>query len=192
MLPFQIFPMRGKDSFLAYHALKRAGRHNVVLLTSFDARSRIIAHQEFGIETVVEQAVHLGLPLIGVPLHAGAPYIDPIAAALALVPQCDQLCFGDLHLETIRQWRIQTFADDPRTSALELSFPLWRADWDALLDDFEASGAQATISALSADLPGVSIGDPYDRALVARLPAGVDPFGENGEFHTQLRLTDPV
>ena len=29
-----------------------------------------------------------------------------------------------------------------------------------------------------------TINEAYDRALLARLPRGVDPCGENGEFHT--------
>ena len=34
-------------------------------------RERIIAHQELPIDAVVQQAMYLDLPLIGVPLHPG-------------------------------------------------------------------------------------------------------------------------
>mgnify|MGYP001800947373 CR=1 FL=1 len=181
-----LFWSGGKDSYLAYRALQREGVRNLVLLTTFDARSRIIAHQEFAISEVVEQAIHLGVPLLGVPLHAGGEYLDHIAPALDLVPQTERLCFGDLHLERIRDWRVEAFGGDARTSAIELSFPRWQVPYEDLLDDFEASGATSIISAITADLPGLAIGDTFNRDLIARLPEAIDPFGENGEFHTRI------
>jgi diphthamide synthase (EF-2-diphthine--ammonia ligase) len=33
-------------------------------------------------------------------------------------------------------------------------------------------------------VPAGLAGEEFDRALLARLPAGVDPCGEHGEFHT--------
>jgi ATP-binding cassette subfamily B (MDR/TAP) protein 1 len=44
------------------------------------------------------------------------------------------------------------------------------------------------VSAVADGIAGVAVGDLFDRALVARLPAGIDPFGENGEFHTRIEL----
>lgn len=76
----------GKDSFLAYRALERQKRFSLVLLTTFDARSRIIAHQEIPIDEVVEQAKRLDAPLIGVSLHSGPGYVDQVLPALDLVP----------------------------------------------------------------------------------------------------------
>ena len=181
-----LFWSGGKDSYLAWRAMARAGVSNIALLTTFDARSRMIAHQEFEIEAVVDQAERLGLPLIGVPLHSGPDYVDQIAKGLALVPQADTLAFGDLHLERIRSWREEAFSAHESTQELSLAFPLWQADYAALTDDLEASGAGCVISAITAAMPGVAVGDRFDRDLMARLPDGIDRFGENGEFHTRL------
>jgi len=181
-----LFWSGGKDSFLTHRAMQREGVTNNVLLTTFDARSRVIAHQEFGIDCVVEQAAHLNAPLIGVPLHPGGEYVDHLKPALDLVPQCEALSFGDLHLEHIRSWREGAFAADERTCELTLSFPLWKADYEALLADLEASGATCTISAMADAMAGIAVGDRFDRALIERLPKSVDPFGENGEFHTRI------
>ncbi|WP_243457227.1 Dph6-related ATP pyrophosphatase [Parasphingorhabdus cellanae] len=183
-----LFWSGGKDSFLAFRALQRDGHTNIVLLTTFDARSRMIAHQEFAIEVVVKQAAQLGVPLIGVPLHARADYVDQLAAALNLIPACERLCFGDLHLIHIREWREQAFVGHPRTAEMELVFPLWNADYDALLADLKTSGATSIVSAVAPDLPQISIGDVFDADLLAKLPDHVDPFGENGEFHTRIML----
>ena len=181
-----LFWSGGKDSFLALRALQKQGDYTIALVTTFDARTRSIAHQELAIDVVVEQADALGLPLIGVPLHAGADYVEQIVNACDLVPQCTTLAFGDLHLETIRNWREQAFAAHPRTAGMELIFPLWGADYEELLKELESSGARCVISAIAADLPGISVSDSYDAALIDKLPQGVDRFGENGEFHTRI------
>ncbi|MEM7781563.1 MAG: DUF5522 domain-containing protein [Pseudomonadota bacterium] len=181
-----VFWSGGKDSFLAYRALERQKRFSLVLLTTFDARSRIIAHQEFPIDDVVEQAKRLGAPLIGVPLFSGPDYVDQVLPALGLVQDCETLCFGDLHLEHIRSWREDTFGADERTRSMALELPLWKSDYGSLLEDLTASGAVCHISAISAELPGISVGDRFDADLIARLPQGVDTFGENGEFHTKI------
>lgn len=185
-----LFWSGGKDSFLALRAMQREGRFAPVLLTTFDARSRIIAHQGFAIDEVVAQAVALEVPLIGVPLHSGADYVEQLVPALELVPDCQHLSFGDLHLEHIREWREAAFAGHARTAAMKLEFPIWQVDYDALLDDLAASSAECVISAVAADLPGIAVGDHYNATLIAKLPAEVDAFGENGEFHTKISIAD--
>jgi ATP-binding cassette subfamily B (MDR/TAP) protein 1 len=48
------------------------------------------------------------------------------------------------------------------------------------------SGARVAISAVQGPEVGISEGDVFDEQLLARLPQGVDHFGENGEFHTRV------
>lgn len=181
-----VFWSGGKDSFLALRAMQKEGRLSPILLTTFDARTRLIAHQEFSIDEVVLQAEALELPLIGVPLHSGADYTEQLVPALDLVADCRHLAFGDLHLDHIRKWREEAFAGHERTVEMILEFPLWKADYADLADDLAASGAACVISAMTVDIPGVAIGDPYDAQLVANLPAHIDAFGENGEYHTRI------
>ena len=60
---------------------------------------------------------------------------------------------------------------------------------DTLIADLEASGVMCEISAVTeAAVGGVAVGERFDRAMMARLPDGIDPFGENGEFHTLVRV----
>ena len=185
-----LFWSGGKDSFLALRAMQRERRFTPVLLTTFDARSRIIAHQEYPIDEVAAQAEALNVPLIGVPLHSGADYVEQLVPAFALAPQCRHLSFGDLHLEHIREWRETAFASNERSAGMTLEFPLWQSDYGELLNDLAASKAHCVISAIAADLPGIAVGDRYDAELIAKLPADVDPFGENGEFHTKIAIAD--
>ena len=109
-----VFFSGGKDSFLAIRALARQKRRldlhppfHIILLTTFDADSRIIARQEIPIDTVVRQATHLGLPLLGIPLRRGSgeTYVSRVEEGLEAIRkrlpnmECMTLVFGDLHLE---------------------------------------------------------------------------------------------
>jgi len=188
--PVVLFWSGGKDSFLALRALEGAGAGEIILLSCFDAARRMIEHQEIAIEQVIAQARALGRPLIGVPLHPGGDYLAQILPALDLAGPCERLAFGDLKSEAIRTWREETLGAHERTGALTLEFPLWRADYDALFgalsEALEATGAQCVISAVSPAVPGIAVGERFDRALAARLPEGVDRFGANGEFFTRM------
>ncbi len=188
-----LFWSGGKDSFLALRRLERAGRRPVVLLTTFDADRRIIAHQEIGVAEAARQARHLALPLLGVPLHPGQRYSERIREACALVPRIRRFVFGDLHLEHIREWREAVLRPLARELGATLHFPLWGVSCEALIDDLEASGVACVVSAATEAARGaVRVGEPFDRRLMGRLPASVDPFGERGEFHTIVRPWEAV
>ena len=203
-----LFWSGGKDSFLALRALGREGPSGrkgplgregpsgrkgplrpVVLLTTFDVATRTVAHQEIPIDAVIRQAEHLGLPLLGVPLHAGEAYMDRIRAGCELVPQITRLVFGDLHLLHIREWRSVAFREFAADRGAALHFPLWGVPYDTLIADLEASGVACEVSAVTEAAQGVvAVGERFDRAMMARLPRSVDPFGENGEFHTLAKV----
>ncbi len=184
-----LFWSGGKDSFLAYRALLREGARPVVLLTTFDAASRTIAHQELRIEAVVRQAEHLRVPLLGVPLHPGLAYEARIAEAIALIPRVARFVFGDLHLEHIREWRTGAFRELAESRGASLHFPIWQVPYEALMADLEASGIVCEVSAVTdAALGALVSGQRFDRAAMMRLPDGVDRFGENGEFHTLAKV----
>jgi len=205
-----LFWSGGKDSLLALRAWLRARRDenrltldqaldSLVLLTTFDAKTRVVAHQEVSIADVVRQAEALGLDLLGVPLHPGMAYLERVEAGLARAAaeagNIASLVFGDLHLEHVRAWR------DSELSGFgyPLEYPLWRLDQGALLDDLWASGVPCVLSACPGKpecppIVGVGVGRRFDVELVQVLrDAGWDAFGEAGEFHTlaQVWLTTP-
>jgi len=96
------------------------GPRPAVLLTTFDAASRTIAHQELRVELVVRQAEHLQVPLLGVPLHPGLAYEARIAEAVTSIPAIARFVFGDLHLEHIREWRTGAFGELAETCGASL------------------------------------------------------------------------
>ncbi len=63
--------------------------------------------------------------------------------------------------------------------------PLWHRDTTGLAREFIAAGFEAVIVCVDpAKLDRSFAGRRFDDQLLADLPAGVDPCGENGEFHT--------
>ena len=53
------------------------------------------------------------------------------------------------------------------------------------MEEFIASGLRSIIVTTMADLLGREyIGRTLDRTLIESFPAGIDPCGENGEYHT--------
>ena len=64
-------------------------------------------------------------------------------------------------------------------------FPLWRADTGGLAREFVDAGFRAlVVSVDTTQLDASFAGRPFDASFLDALPGGVDPCGENGEFHT--------
>jgi diphthamide synthase (EF-2-diphthine--ammonia ligase) len=88
---------------------------------------------------------------------------------------------GDLFLEDVRRYREERLF----TMGLKGLFPLWRQDTTALARGFLALGFRAALCCVDTRaLDARFAGRLYDSALLDELPAGIDPCGENGEFHT--------
>jgi diphthamide synthase (EF-2-diphthine--ammonia ligase) len=91
------------------------------------------------------------------------------------------VAFGDLYLEEIRAYRLRTLEG----TGLEAVFPVWGIPTDALAEQMLTGGLRARITCCDPRAVDRSLaGREWDRALLAELPDGVDPCGENGEFHT--------
>jgi iron complex transport system substrate-binding protein len=193
-----LFFSGGKDSFLTIRKLvkqrqsmEKAGAQpfHLVLLTTFDSTTRVIAHQEIPIDTVLKQAKHLQIPLLGIPLSraSGETYLARLEKGLDVIRtsitdiQKLSLVFGDLHLSHIRQWR------DTELSNYPLEYPLWKISYDDLIADLEASQVRVVISASTKD--GVEEGMVFTRELMNKAVAlGLDGFGESGEFHSVVEV----
>ena len=179
----------GKDSFLALVAMANAAERDVVLLTTFDGRSGQVAHQEVHIDDIRAQAKKLSVSLLLVPLYPESDYQDRVITALKLLGAqrpIQRIAFGDLHLEHVRNWRLEHFGASLKALQIEPYFPIWNVPYSVLEETFFASGATATISAVAdADLAtACAVGDRFTSDWLNLLPKEVDRFGENGEFHT--------
>ena len=181
----------GKDSAWALHLLRRQSRYEVVaLLTTINQEFRRVAIHGFREELLDQQAAAAGLPLWKVDLPfpcSNADYESRMAAVYvrAAAEGIHGVAFGDLFLEDIRAYRIATLAG----TGLEPVFPVWTADLGlttaALARQMIAAGLIAHLTCVDPRFLSPSFaGRTFDRALLADLPAAVDPCGERGEFHT--------
>jgi diphthamide synthase (EF-2-diphthine--ammonia ligase) len=91
------------------------------------------------------------------------------------------IAFGDLFLEEIRAYRVAKLAG----TGLEPIFPVWGIPTDVLAAQMMAGGLRARLTCVDPrKVPAELAGLEWDAALLGGLPAGVDPCGENGEFHS--------
>jgi diphthamide synthase (EF-2-diphthine--ammonia ligase) len=64
-------------------------------------------------------------------------------------------------------------------------FPLWGMPTDRLSRKMVRSGLRAMITCVDPKrLPEDFAGQEYGESFLGRIPAHIDPCGENGEFHT--------
>jgi uncharacterized protein (TIGR00290 family) len=179
----------GKDSALALHVLRTRGEIEVVgLVTTYTEPFDRVAMHGVRMELVEAQARSAGLPLWRVSLPWPCPNAAYEERMRALVERAcgegiTRFAFGDLFLEDIRAYREKQLAG----TGLEPLFPVWGlpADTPALARTMLASGLQAILTCVDPrQLTPSFVGRSFDAALLADLPAGVDPCGERGEFHT--------
>jgi uncharacterized protein (TIGR00290 family) len=177
----------GKDSAWALHRLRQQDEVEIVgLLTTVNGHFQRVAMHGTRRALLEAQARATGLPLWEVPLpwpckNEEYELAMGRACAQALEQGITAIAFGDLFLEDVRKYR----EDRLRGTGLEPLFPVWGIDTRSLIDEMLAAGLRARIVCVDpAKLPGQFAGQDITAELVAQLPLGVDPCGENGEFHT--------
>ncbi len=186
MPPAVLFWSGGKDSALALDRLRRAGDYEVVaLITTLNARYRRVSMHGVREALVAAQARAAGLPLDIMYVESGSndEYIAALRATLGAWRErgVDTVAFGDIFLEDLRQWREALLAG----LGLRGAFPLWHADTAELAQEFVAGGFRALLCcANDAFLGEAEVGRDMNAEFFATLPAGVDPCGENGEYHS--------
>ena len=187
----------GKDSAFALGVARaRPDLEITALLTTVtDEYARVSMH---GVreELLRAQARAVGLPLVEVRIPAPCPnavYEARMAEGLsrAAAEGVDTVVFGDLYLADIRAYR------EEKLSAIgfRAEFPLWKRDTTELAHEMIASGLRAVLTCVDPRrVPRELAGREFDARLLdelARLP-GVDPCGENGEFHTFAHAGPPL
>ena len=189
MIPVLLSWSGGKDAAWALHALRRRGEVEVVgLLTTLTEGFDRVSMQGIRREVLHAQAEAAGLPLIEawIPQAAdNAAYVTSFSAALDTArirwPGLAHIAYGDLLLADVRAWREALCASLGWTPL----FPLFGRDTAGLAREMIGGGLQARLCCVDTTrLDAAFAGRDFDAALLADLPPGVDPCGENGEFHT--------
>lgn len=179
----------GKDCLLALQRLLADPRWHVVgLLTTVNRSYQRVAMHGVRQEVLAAQTAALGLPLVEVALDwpgSNEAYEQAHAEALALAqrrwPGLRHCAFGDLFLQDVRDYRVRQLGRENWRAV----FPLWGEDTALLSRRFVSEGHRARLCCVDTQQLGADFcGRDYDAALLDALPAGVDPCGERGEFHT--------
>jgi len=177
----------GKDSALAVHEIKKSGRYEIASLfcTLTEDFDRVSMH---GVRrTLIErQALNIGCTLteVFIPYPCSNESYESRMTG-ALLPCRDsgiqKVVFGDIFLEDIRKYR----EGQMKKIGMSCLFPLWGKDSLVLARSFVDAGFRAVITCVDSTLlDRTYVGRIMDHAFLDDLPEGVDPSGENGEYHT--------
>jgi uncharacterized protein (TIGR00290 family) len=177
----------GKDSAWALHVLRQNPSLRVTaLVTTVNATFDRVAMHAVRSELLRQQAGAVGLPLKTILIPWPCSNADYEAAVRPVVDEAVQsdvaaMAFGDLFLEDVRAYR-ERMLDGTGLTPL---FPLWGRPTAELAKEMLAEGLKARLTCVDPKvLPRHFAGSAFDAELLADLPAGVDPCGERGEFHS--------
>jgi len=180
----------GKDSAMALHALLKSGLYEIVsLLTTVSKQYERISHHGVRVELLEQQAAALGIPLHKLYLHQANCSLEDYEAVMkkTMLEYKDKdvltVAFGDVFLQDLREYRQRNLAK----VGMEAIFPIWRRDTTEIVRTFIDLGFKAYLTCVDSEKLGSQFaGRPIDADLICDLPDGVDPCGENGEYHSYV------
>jgi uncharacterized protein (TIGR00290 family) len=177
----------GKDSALALHEVRSKRDIEVVaLLTTVTSTFGRVSMHGVREELLDAQANALRLPCYKVSIPSPCPnevYERAMGEVLGKTREqgVTHVVFGDLFLEDLRAYRESKLA----AVGMKAVFPLWGRETASLARTMIEVGIRATVTCIDPKrLDRSFAGRPLDADFLRDLPAGVDPCGENGEFHT--------
>jgi len=177
----------GKDSAFCLYRLLQTPVYNVkYLLTSINAvHDRISMHGvRRSLLEMQAQTLGIGLKTIELPEQPGMEEYELAmsdAVRTLKMAGCTHAVFGDIFLEDLRSYREQKLKE----LEIDCVFPLWKIDTAHLVKSFIAEGFKSIIVCVNEKYLNRSfVGRLIDERFLNDLPAGVDPCGENGEFHS--------
>lgn len=176
----------GKDSALALWQTVASGEYRIVsLLTTVNRDTERSSMHGIPISLLERQAESIGIPLTILELPSGemAGYESAMSQAVErfMSQGVDHFIFGDIFLHDVRSYREKHLSP----YGVTVVEPLWGKSSAEVMEDYLASGLRTTVITTESDALGREwIGRTIDRRFVDELPSGVDPCGENGEYHT--------
>lgn len=187
MKPVYLSWSGGKDATLALDTLRQSSEYEVRgLLTTVNDHFQRVSMHGLRIELVEQQANALGLPIEMIRLPKEVDYeIYEQYMKSSMVKLRNSgiqgLVYGDIFLETLKQYREEMLTE----CGLEGIYPLWKQDTGKLAEKFISKRYRSiVISVNGTKLNDSFVGRNYDATFLNELPSGIDPCGENGEFHS--------
>jgi uncharacterized protein (TIGR00290 family) len=176
----------GKDSAFSLYKIKDKRPAIGALVTTMNARTQRVTMHGVRRSLLEKQAEAAGLPLVQVDIgdEPGIKtYEDAIHESNERLKRegYTHVVSGDLFLEDLRAYKEGLYQRD----GLEMLFPIWKMDSKLLLEEFLNAGFRAVVICVNGKVLDQSFcGRELDRSFIEDLPEGVDPCGENGEYHS--------
>ncbi|THB70240.1 MAG: adenine nucleotide alpha hydrolase [Gammaproteobacteria bacterium] len=177
----------GKDSAWALYQLQKDSNIELAgLFCTVNKEFDRVAMHGVRVELLQKQADSIGLPLevIEIPYPCSNEQYEKAMGLFIEIAKdngVEQIAFGDLFLEDIRGYRVEKL----QSSGIEPIFPIWGIPTELLSRKMVDSGLRTIITCVDPrKLSKNFAGKEYTHDLLNQLPDGVDPCGENGEFHS--------
>ncbi len=177
----------GKDSSLCLFHVQGAKKYDVnYLFTTINERYQRISMHGVRVSLLEKQARSINIPLIKMmvsEMPSMSEYNDQMEINLNKFTEkgIRNSIYGDIFLEDLKLYREAQLAK----INMKGIFPLWQRSTTDLLDEFIREGFKAIIVCVNERYLDKSfVGREIDQSLKDDLPKGVDPCGENGEFHS--------
>jgi len=177
----------GKDA--AWTCLQLANDPTIEIVGIFcsvNAQYQRTAVHSVRIELLERQAAAMNLPLDIIEIPYPCSNIEYEAIMDAFVEKAKQrevvnFAYGDLFLTDIKNYRVNNLVG----TGINAIFPLWDLDTQQLANDMLDGGQKAIVTCIDPRRLSIDcVGKIFDSEFIASLPEGIDPCGENGEFHT--------
>lgn len=182
-----LFWSGGKDSAMALHRLKQNPQVEIMgLVTTLNIDFKRISMHGIAEKVLDRQAEQLGFPIIKMwvsnqPDNYSYEEVFLKTCSQLIETGVDTLVFGDIFLEDLRIYR----EDLASKAGLKTYFPLWKSSSIELQKELSDGGFEAITCCVQSDKLGRDwIGKQLNSDFFRKLPHAIDPFGENGEFHT--------
>jgi uncharacterized protein (TIGR00290 family) len=175
----------GKDScFALMTVMKQKQDLQVSVLVNMMNENGLISRSH-GIPLYIlqQQARAMQVPLMAIPT-SWSEYEKKFTDALQNIREkftVDTMVFGDIDLQAHRDWEEMVCTN----AGLTANLPLWQKDRKQLIHEMLDAGIQTMIVSCNTILGEQFLGRIITKSLIPEFEElGVDPCGENGEFHT--------
>lgn len=180
----------GKDSCYAMMQAVNQGFVPKVLLNMMNENGKISRSHGLPLSILKQQAQKMNLPLEAIP----ATWDDYEAKFIAILQRLkasynlESAVFGDIDLQPHKDWEDKVC----HAASLKAVLPLWQQDRIVLVNEMLENGIVTMIVSCNPMMGQEYLGKILSKELAQELAEkGIDPCGENGEFHT-LVLNCPL
>lgn len=173
----------GKDSCYATMQAIKHGYQPKVLLNMLNENGKVSRSHGLPLKILTQQATQMNLPLVTIPTSWNdyeRNFVE-ILGTLKNSYKLNYAVFGDIDLQPHRDWeeKVCEVAD------IKAILPLWKRNRKELVQEMLDCDIECIIVSCNTTMGEKYLGKTLTKKLIDELElTGIDPCGENGEFHT--------